>query len=59
MKLFEYFKDVKTELGKVTWPTRAETWRMTVVVLGVSIFVGVYIGSLDFGFTNILGIILK
>lgn len=59
MQLISYFKEVKNELAKVTWPTRQQAWKMTMTVLGMSIFVGVYIGGLDYLFTNLLGIILK
>lgn len=32
---------------------------MTVIVLGVSLAVGLYVGGLDYLFTNLLGLILK
>jgi preprotein translocase subunit SecE len=59
MQLISYFKEVKNELIKVTWPTRQQAWKMTMTVLGMSVFVGVYIGGLDYLFTSLLGIILK
>jgi len=43
----QYIREVITELKKVTWPTRAETIKLTVVVLVISILVGVFIGGLD------------
>jgi preprotein translocase subunit SecE len=36
-----FFKEVGRELRKVSWPTRAETNRLTVVVLSVCIGIGV------------------
>lgn len=59
MKLIKYLQEVKAELTRVTWPTRAKTWQMTMTVLAISIFVGLYVGGLDYLFTNLLGIILK
>lgn len=59
MNLITYLKEVKDELAKITWPSRAANVKMTLVVLGVSLVVGIYIGSLDYGFTNLLGLILK
>lgn len=44
------------ELQKVTWPTRQETLKLTVVVVVASVFVGLYIGSLDFIFAQLLRI---
>jgi preprotein translocase subunit SecE len=52
-----YFKDTIAELKLVTWPTKKQTINLTVLVVGISVFVGVYIGSLDFLFTNLLKLI--
>jgi preprotein translocase subunit SecE len=43
----QYIREVITELKKVTWPTRAETVKLTAVVLAISVLVGVFIGGLD------------
>ncbi|MEI8233023.1 MAG: preprotein translocase subunit SecE [bacterium] len=59
MNLIQYFKEVKVELGKVTWPTRAEATHLTLIILGASLVVGLYIGGLDLLFTNLLGLFLK
>ena len=59
MNLITYFKEVKTELAHITWPTREETQFLTGVVLGGSLLVGLYIGSLDYGLTYLLGMFLK
>ncbi len=58
-KILSYLKSVRTELTKVTWPSRDEASYMTMIVILGSLLVGLYIGGLDFGFTNLLGVILK
>jgi preprotein translocase subunit SecE len=35
------------ELKKVTWPTKEETMRLTIIVIGISLIIGVYIGIID------------
>jgi preprotein translocase subunit SecE len=51
--------DVVAELKKVTWPTRHETIRLSLMVLVVCIIVGLILGGIDYGFTNLFeGIIL-
>lgn len=55
----DFFKEVKTELTKVSWPKRPEVVRLTIVVIAASVAVGVYLGGLDYLFTKILEIILK
>ena len=41
----EYTKDVRSELAKVSWPTRAElrdsTWVVIITVLLVAAFIGI------------------
>ncbi len=43
----EYGKDVKSELGKVSWPTRDELRDSTVVVLVTVLLVAAFIGVID------------
>ena len=57
-KVFEFLSQVWEELGKVTWPTRAEAIRMTLTVLVVSGLVAAFIGSLDFVLTRAITKIL-
>ncbi len=42
-----YIKETWTELEKTTWPTTAEANRLTAVVIGVIIVLGIYMGVLD------------
>lgn len=46
-KTVTFFKEVKLELKRVNWPTREATIKYTLVVLGVSIALAVYLGGLD------------
>lgn len=59
MKLISYFKDTVTELKLVTWPTKAQTIKLTAVVIGISVIVGAYVGGLDYMFTNLLTLVFK
>ena len=43
----DFATEVVTELSKVTWPTREETWYSTLVVLAASAIAAVYTGALD------------
>lgn len=54
-----FLRETRDELRKVTWPTRNEVIRLTLVVISVSVIVGVFIGSLDFVFTKLLQFIVK
>jgi preprotein translocase subunit SecE len=51
--LLRYFRETRGELRKVTWPTRDEAWRLTLIVLGVSIAMAIFLGVvLDTTFSN-------
>jgi preprotein translocase subunit SecE len=50
--MWQYVKDVRSELKHVSWPTRSQTITYTVVVIGVSLAVAVYLGILDFAFVE-------
>lgn len=54
-----FFKEVKTELFKVTWPNRKTVIRLTGVVIGVSVIVGIYLGGLDYLFSKLIEILLN
>lgn len=43
-------QDIVSELKKVTWPTREEVTRLSVVVIIVSIAIGLLLGGVDAGF---------
>jgi preprotein translocase SecE subunit len=44
-----YFRNSWKELRQVTWPTRRETWRLTLAVIIFSIIFGVLIAVVDYG----------
>lgn len=50
-KIKTFLKETKVELKKVNWPTRAETIKHTLIIIGVSLVVAIFLGGLDFIFT--------
>ena len=53
-KIQLYIKSSFDELlKKVTWPSREETTRLTMLVLAVSVAIGAMLGVLDFLFATI------
>ena len=43
-----WFRETRSELRKVVWPTREEALRLTYVVLGISLVMGLLLGFVDF-----------
>jgi preprotein translocase subunit SecE len=55
----KFLSEVKSELTKVTWPTRDEVIRLTLVVVIISLAVGLFVGGLDFIFTKAIQLFLS
>ncbi len=53
-KMKSYITESYREFRRVNWPTRSEVIRLTLVVIGFSIGIAVFLGILDFGFTYLL-----
>ena len=53
-KITQFLREVRVELSKVSWPTKNQTVLYTLVVIGISLFVAVFLGLLDFGYKTII-----
>ena len=42
-----FLTEVRSELGRVTWPTRREVWATTIVVILTSMVFGIYLYLVD------------
>ncbi len=54
-----FLLEVRTELKKVTWPSRKEVSSTTLVVIATSIFFGFYLWGLDLVFSRALSLAFK
>ena len=54
INIVTFLKEVKMEMKKVNWPTREETIKHTLMVIGVSSVVAAFLGSLDILFTTLI-----
>jgi len=57
-RLVRYFKETRTEIRKVVWPTRKQATNLTLIVIGVTVAMSVFLGVLDFLFQRALGLIV-
>jgi preprotein translocase SecE subunit len=57
-RLRRFLDEAYSELKKVAWPTRETVTRLTLLVLGVSFAVGLYIYTLDRVFNTLLDLVL-
>lgn len=55
----QFFREVRIELKKVTWPARKETLASTSVVIILVFLVAVFLGLVDAGLSRILKLVLR
>ena len=55
---FEFIQQVRTEVSKVTWPTRKETVITTIMVLIMSVVAALFFLAGDWVLSNIVTFIL-
>ena len=53
-KIKNFFKEVITEGKKVDWPRKKQTLNYTLITIGISLAVALFLGILDFIFLQIL-----
>ena len=58
-KIVRYFIESKEELKKVEWPNRKETLQYTLVVLGVSLGLAIFLGTIDYGLNLVLELLVS
>lgn len=56
--IVRFFRETVGELRKVSWPSREEASRLTIIVLVVLAVMGSLLGVLDFLFSKLIGLII-
>ena len=58
-KAIQFLSDVKSEVKKVTWPTKKEAMGGTAVVLVVVFIMALFLGLVDLVLSKIIGVIFS
>ncbi|OQX15420.1 MAG: preprotein translocase subunit SecE [Desulfobacteraceae bacterium IS3] len=58
-KALQFFREVKAELKKVTWPSRKQTIGSTVVVIIVVMVIAFFLGAVDIGLSGMVRSVLQ
>jgi preprotein translocase subunit SecE len=53
-KITQFLQEAKDELFKVNWPSKKQIINYTLIVIGISIAVAIFLGSLDYLFGYML-----
>ncbi len=57
-KAIQFFKEVRVEFSKVSWPSREELVQSTIIVIVVSLMVAAFIGLVDQILNRLVGLVL-
>lgn len=53
-KIISFLKEARLEIKKVNWPSKKEIFKDTLIVIGVSLALAIFLGGLDAIFKEIL-----
>jgi len=56
--IIKYLKETRTELKKVSWPSRQEATNLSLIVLAVTAFMALLLGLIDYIFAKLFELIL-
>jgi len=56
-KLAKWFKDLRSEIKRVVWPTKQTVVNNTAVVLATVVLSSTFVGLLDFGFLKLMNLL--
>lgn len=57
--MFKFFRDIKGEFKRITWPKKDETKKALIAVLGFAAVYIVLVSGLDYIFQNLFEVVLK
>jgi preprotein translocase subunit SecE len=53
-----FLRESRAEMKKVFWPTKKDVWYSTLVVIGLTVVVGFYLGLVDAVLTRLLSLFI-
>ena len=57
-RFVRWWRETVGELRKVSWPSRKDAWRLTYIVIIVMALTALFLGSLDFLFSRLIGLLV-
>ncbi|MGH4120684.1 preprotein translocase subunit SecE [Clostridium sp.] len=57
--LVNFFKELKAEAKRITWPAKKDIKKTTIAVVGFSFLFVVFVALLDYGFNNLYKLIFN
>ena len=57
--LGQFFKELKAETKRITWPSKKDIKKASLAVATFSIIFVIFVGVVDYGFNNLFKLIFK
>lgn len=57
--VIQFFKNVVAEFKRIIWPSKQETKKALIAVLGFAVVYIILVGGLDYIFQNLFQVVLK
>jgi preprotein translocase subunit SecE len=57
--IVKFFKELKAEVKRITWPSKQDAKKGTIAVASFSFLFVIFVGLLDYGFNNLYKLIFK
>lgn len=51
--------EAQAELKKVVWPSKKEVTQYSLLVIGISLAVALFLGVIDYGISELIGLVFK
>jgi preprotein translocase subunit SecE len=58
-KVVNFFREVRGEFQRISWPSRAEIIGLTTLVIIIVIVLSIYVGIWDFIFQRVIALLLQ
>lgn len=58
-RIMKFFRETKSEMKKVSWPSKEQLIRNTGVILAFVVIMTIILSLVDFGFERLLSLIVK
>lgn len=59
LRPFVFLKEVRTELSKVSWPSRAQATRLSLIVIAATVVAAIFLGTFDLFFTKLTELAIR
>jgi len=54
-----FYRETRSELTKVVWPTRREAQRLTLIVIAITVTMSILLGGIDWIFAKLFELIIR